>query len=139
VHQFEFRLQRVLDYRELQEGWAKDALMAARASRLQAEATLVQMANEKQDALSPQGDIRRLISLESYVALLEDRIASQESVIAILSDEEQKAHADWNEARTALKSLLKLRERAELEWQQEMQSAEQSLLDEWTQSRRDAS
>jgi hypothetical protein len=48
---FEFRLQRVLEYRERLEGWAKDTYLDSRAARLETEAGIHELRMRRGDLL----------------------------------------------------------------------------------------
>jgi flagellar export protein FliJ len=134
---FTFRLQRLLDYRRLQEKWAKDAFLAARARRLEAEEARNCIDAFRDELLScGQSDLRSRIALESAVNRLDDEQRAQESVISILSDEESGAREAWVKSRQDGEALDKLREMALDEWKTDETRREQAELDEWSTTRR---
>ncbi len=139
MRKFEFRLQKVLDYRILQEDWSKKAFRDARIARQDAEKILF----KKQELLNMvlrQGanSIREYQTIEDYITRLSDEIESQKSIVAVLLEEEEKANYEWQEARKALKTIQKLKEIAEHAWREEVAKSEQKHLDDWTTSRRAA-
>jgi flagellar protein FliJ len=136
---FNFRLQKVLEYREMQEGWAKDAYIEARAMRLGAEATVEAIAERRKEAFS-----NRLQSLddhqmlERYLQQLDDEERAQRSVIAVLETEEANALVVWQERKKELESRVKLRDHAFADYQLDETRREQAELDEWAVTRRTA-
>ena len=139
MHRFQFRLQRVLEYRHLQESWAKDAYLAAKKSRSQAESELAARASKKTEAQTfTAKNLEERRTLENYLAKLADDIESQKSVVEILKTEESAARGEWVEAKKKRQALTKLRDAAEIEWQKLEAQAEQKGLDEWSSTRRAA-
>lgn len=136
---FKFRLQKLLEYRQLQEKWAKDAYMAKIAQRNEAELEVESLVRRKTDSLRahPTGlDDRQ--ALDSYVTRLEDEARAAEATVEVLNNEVEEALNAWNEARQEAEAMGKLRE-AEFEaWQLEQSRKEQSELDEWAVFRRAA-
>jgi flagellar export protein FliJ len=136
---FKFRLQRVLEYRELQEGWAKDAYREARSQLSQAEAELAQLFKRQAGAQAvPTETLDQRLTLDQYLKRVEDEIAAQQTVIDILSAEEEKAKNEWLEAKRNCEAMAKLRETAEALWQSEADAEEQKELDDWATTRRAA-
>ncbi|MCH8273673.1 MAG: flagellar export protein FliJ [Armatimonadetes bacterium] len=137
MRKFEFRLQRVLEYRELQEGWAKEAYLGAQAARLRAEDDLAKLRGRREDALLTSApSLVEIRDLDRYLSRLEDEIEEQKSVVEILKADEEKALHEWTEARKNLKALQKLRDSAQTEWQRQADREEQKSLDDWTSMRR---
>jgi flagellar protein FliJ len=140
VSKFEFRLQRVLEYRETLEQKAKDAYLDARADRLEAEVESRGIEARRQDVLQrPATDLQDRQAIELMMLKLDDDQRNQQSVIAILLEDEERAMADWHDKRKELEILVRLREKALEEWQLDETRREQSELDEWAVMRRDAS
>lgn len=139
MRKFEFRLQRVLDYRHLLEGWAKDALREAQAALVDAEQELEAILAERAQALKrKQKTLEAMVEQETFVLKLEDDAETQRSVIAILADEVERATNEWIEAKRAVETMEKLKQR-ELEiWETELAREEQKALDDWTNTRRPA-
>lgn len=136
---FEFRLQRVLDYRRLVEGWAKGAYLDTRVRRLEAEADLHAIEARRQEILrqSP-GTVDELLGLERYLVRLQDEERAQQTLISILIQEEETAQMNWIEKRKEAESLERLRTEHLAEWQYEADLEEQKALDEWAVTRRKA-
>lgn len=139
MRRFEFRLEKVLEYRRLQEGWAKDALREAQAALAESERALERILREREVALERRPEsVETFIDLDSYVTRLEDDAEAQRSVVAILADEVERARQEWMAARRALQTMEKLRDREYEQWESELQREEQKALDEWTNTRRSA-
>ena len=137
--EFAFRLQRVLEYRELAEGWAKDAYLEARAARLEAAAVL-EAIQQRRNAIvqKPATKIEDRIALESCIEKSKEDERQQKVVIELLETDEAKRKEDWTEARKELQALEKLRESALAQWKLEENRREQKALDELSIQRRAA-
>lgn len=136
MRKFYFRLQKVLEYRELQENWAKDAYLAAKSARIQSETELAHIkARHAQAQKTRTVDLNERRMLETYLAKLLEDICSQQSVIEILAGEEEHARNEWLETKKKKEALLKLREAAEIEWTKAENFQEQKDLDEWSTRR----
>jgi flagellar FliJ protein len=136
---FRFRLQRVLDYRRLVEGWARDAYMEARARRLQADLAIAQIEQRRARALTRAlAGLAGRQTLEAYIERLDGERRAQEAVRSILMQEEGQAFATWRQKRREAEALDKLREKHEAEWKLEQARKEQAALDEWAVTRRAA-
>ena len=136
---FAFRLQRVLEYRELAEGWAKDAYLEARAARLEAAAVLEAIQQKRNDiVLKPAKTIEDRIALEACIEKSKEDERQQQIVIELLETDEAKRKEDWTDARKELQALEKLRESALTQWKLEENRREQKALDELSIQRRAA-
>lgn len=136
---FDFRLQKVLEYRRLVEGWAKDAYLDARVARLEAETAMHGIRKQREILLT--GIPRTLDehqAQERRLHLLDDQEAQQKIVVDVLLDEEAAALHEWTQKKQDVAALEKLHDRAYDEWQTEMNREEQAFLDEWSTSRRAA-
>jgi flagellar export protein FliJ len=131
MRKFRFRLQRVLEYRALQEEWAKEAWLEARALRIAAQQELEKTIQEKRRAecILPTS-VEEMQALDLYLERLEDEIEAQEAIVETLRQDEEKCHGEWIEARK------NLREKAYELWQLESARAEQKALDDWSNARR---
>lgn len=139
MRKFEFRLQRVLDYRALQEEWAQTAFREAQASRILAEKELSALVEKKLNVSSQaRNSLVEMKDLETWILRIEDEIESQHSVIRILEEEEIKYQQEWIAARQALESMQKLREIALEEYEKTVETEEQKELDEWANRKRAA-
>ncbi|MBS1718828.1 MAG: flagellar FliJ family protein [Armatimonadetes bacterium] len=136
---FQFRLQRVLDFREMAEEWAKNDYLERRAARLLAEQERVQIAGERKNAIGRGAeslDARR--NLEMLLSRYDEEEAIQLRIIAELEEEEERAAEVWREKKQELEAMVKLRDKALEEWTLEDTRREQAELDEWAVLRRKA-
>ncbi|MCU0315530.1 MAG: flagellar FliJ family protein [Fimbriimonadaceae bacterium] len=135
---FQWRLQRLLEYRQLLEKQAKDAFLQAKARTNGAEADKARMERDLASQIPERSseDLHLILSHGSFVERLEDLIQSQAAVISVLVDEEETFRLAWIFAKQESEALLKLRERALAEWQIEETRLEQNALDEWAVMRR---
>ncbi len=136
---FKFRLEKLLEYRRLQEKWAKEAYLEALARRVETEHEVEQAKRHRAYVLQakPCGLDER-VSLDAYVTRLEDELRAAESALAVLANETESALQEWHRARSDSEAMEKLRQR-ELEfWTQEQNRREQTELDEWAVLRRAA-
>jgi len=139
VKRFEFSLQRVLDYRRLVEGWARDQFLETQARRFEAEADREIIGARRQQVLKTEpSTVGELLDLERYLVRLEDEERTQDVLISILLNEEEQARESWTERRQEAEALEKLRERQHEEWRLDQDREEQKALDEWTITRRRA-
>lgn len=136
---FEFRLQRVLDYRALAEEWAKDAYLDARAARLQAVAELETIEVRRGELLkSPHATLDDRLAMQNCLDKYDEDERQQRIVIDMLEADEAKRKDEWTEARKELQVMEKLREKALAEWTLDQNRREQKELDEWSVMRRAA-
>lgn len=139
MRQFEFSLQKVLDYRRMVEDWAKKAYLEAHAKHLGALDDLAAISQRRIVVLETRPEtVEELLTLERYLVRLEDEERAQHSVIAILIQEEESALAHWNDKRHEAEALERLREKQHHEWMVECDREEQKALDEWSVMRRKA-
>lgn len=136
---FQFRLHKVLEYRELVEEWAKEAYLDARARRLQAEIAITGIVERRAHAVRHRPDsVEDMMALERFCDRLDADQRAQESLVSLLEQEEEKARLQWLEKRTDAEAMRKLREAKLAEWRLETERAEQRELDEWAVTRRAA-
>lgn len=139
MSEFRFRLQRVLDYRALAEGWAKDAYLEARAARLEAVAGLESIEVRRGELLMKPADaLDARLAMQACLDRMEDEERQQRVVIEMLEHDEATRKEEWTEARRELQVLERLRESAYAEWMLEENRREQKELDEWSVTRRAA-
>jgi flagellar FliJ protein len=132
VKKFNFRLQKVLEYRILLEQWAKEAYLDARAARLEGELALMKIGELRKDALSwatPTIESRQ--TLEIQLRKLDQKEIEQRIITNVLVHEESQAREAWTERKVELESLNKIYEQQYSEWQREADRHLQSELDEW--------
>lgn len=136
---FQFRLQRVLDYRAILEEQAKDAYLDAKAARLEAEAGIQSIADHRKKLLSTKLEtIQDRISMQELLASLDDQERQQKIIIDMLTIDEENRRVEWVEKKQELETLVKLREKEYDMWQLEETRKEQAALDEWATTRKTA-
>ena len=130
---FAFRLQRVYEYRELEEGWAKDNFLAKHINRMEAENELFQLEDDRRLLLSAGADdLNSRMDLELRIQKLDDHDRALKILIHELTIEEEKARDEWILKKQDKSVLEKLREKAYNAWMYRQNKLEQSALDEWT-------
>ena len=134
---FAFSLQRVLDYRRLEERWAEDAFRLAREAVSEAEGELDAVRSRRR-AVCEQTvpDVSARLGLERYHAGLDEEEESAQNRLALLVNDEARAMNEWRNCRIAAEALDKLRQSAFEEWTREETRREQADLDEWAVLRR---
>lgn len=136
---FNFRLQRVLDYRTMIEKWAKQSYMAARAARIAQEAAIADHIGLRNQRLHAQfKNLQDRLNLEAALASLDDQEIELKIELQALEADEAGALSEWQVKRQDREALEKLHARAFDEWQVERNRHEQNDLDEWTTMRRKA-
>ena len=137
--EFAFRLQKVLEYRRMMEGWAKEAWMEAKARRLEGEADIARIVGIRATSLTAQVErVDQMIALENYLTRLDDEQRASEALAAILREEENSALIEWTKRRQDAEALEKLSERERSQWELDQRRKEQAALDEWAVIRREA-
>lgn len=137
---FDFRLQKVLEYREMLEQWAKDTYLDARAARLEAEVALTGINIQRDQLLEETAvdSIEDMQTIDLRLNLLDTKALHQNTIIQVFRAEEAQAMEVWTEKKHELEALSKLRDKSYAEWEKEMGRQEQLALDEWTNHRRAA-
>jgi flagellar protein FliJ len=136
---FHFRLHKVLEYRELQEEWAKTAYLEAQRERLQGDAELARICQKRTDILAhPVLSIGDRLAIERMLFVVDDLEHQQRIVLQVLMGEEAEALLHWQEKKRDAEVLRKLKEKAYSEWEIEQSRREQAELDEWAVLRRAA-
>jgi len=139
VARFEFRLEKLFEYRQLQEEWAKDAYLASQARRIEGEHEIDKVKARRKVALkNVPKDLAEHVALDGYLCRLDDEERGAEAVLSVLAIEEEDARLEWLEAKTASDALEKLREKDFELWQIDELRREQAALDEWAVLRRAA-
>ena len=134
---FSFRLQKVLEYREMEEGWAKDAYLAAQRERNDKLGEIKKLISHRSSVVSlPANSIDSRLHLERVLERIDDEERHHRLALAILENEELTAEAEWTVKRQAVKAIEKLRENALETWKLDEERREQADLDEWTTMRR---
>lgn len=134
---FSFRLQKVLEYRVMEEGWAKDNFRAAQNAKSEKQAEIRKLIEHRSGVISlPANSIESRLHLERVMERIDDEERAQRAALAILENEEVNAQAAWNLKRQAVKAIEKLRENALEQWKLDEERREQADLDEWAVLRR---
>ena len=137
MSKFHFRLQSVLNYRSELEETAKSIYLAAQASRVELERTMVTTRVQRASVLANSAkDIISRLDLQNHVERLDSDESTMKSALNVLMDEEEAAKTRWLFARREHEVLRKLREKALEHWTAEESRLEQSALDEWAVLRR---
>ncbi len=136
---FKFRLETLLGVRRAAEDEAKAAYLEAMARRVAAEGDVDGIVQRRQTLLChSQETLADRVTNERYLERLDDEQRAQESLVALLSDEEEQARQRWAMAHQEVEALVKLKDKAHAEWLYEEQRKEQGEMDEWASMRRAA-
>ncbi|MEI8282530.1 MAG: flagellar export protein FliJ [Armatimonadota bacterium] len=129
---FAFRLQKVFEYRELEEGWAKDNFLAKHVARMEVENELFQLEDDRKFLLSAGADdLSARVELEMRIQKLDDNERAIRILIHQLTVEEEKARDEWVMKKQDKSVLEKLRDKAYSAWILRQNKLEQAALDEW--------
>ena len=139
MKKFKFRLQQVLEYRMMEEQWAKEAFLTARLATLECEGDIQDLITRRKEMLKqPVGDIHAHRAIERLLQKSDDDERAKHVALEVLKDEEAAALEQWKFKRRELEVLKSLREEAYAAWQKESDHQEQAALDEWATTRRAA-
>ncbi|MBS1722939.1 MAG: flagellar export protein FliJ [Armatimonadetes bacterium] len=134
---FKFKLEKLLEYRRLQEGWAKDAYAETMARKLEAEGQLEGLRRKRQEAcMARPCGLDGRVSLDKYVTRLQDEERAGEATLSVLESDVEAAQQVWLEARKEAEAIQKLRDADFEQWLLEENRREQAELDEWSILRR---
>lgn len=134
---FAFSLQRVLDYRRLEERWAEEAFRLARQAVTEVEASLDAIRTRRRDLSDHSAtSLAVRLDIERCHVELDREEESAQNRLALLTNDEARAMEEWRNCRIAAEALDKLRESAFEEWTREEARREQADLDEWAVLRR---
>jgi flagellar export protein FliJ len=137
VSGFQFRLQKVFEYREMLEEEAKNHYRERQSLRVEAENELDEI--DKLRRLFVQlkaDDLATRLDLELRLQKLDDNDRACRLLIKHLEDEEEKAKQEWLATKRETGVLESLRDKAKEEWQLNEDRKEQQALDEWATQRR---
>ncbi len=137
MRKFTFRLAKLLEYRHLQEKWAKDEFLSRRAKRIECERQI----EELKDRRSAHGrknytTLEERLAQEAYLGRLEDEKRGFEAAAAVLAGEEELARVKWLQLKKDAEALEKLKEKDFELWSTEEKREVQKELDEWSVQRR---
>ena len=134
---FSFRLQKVLEVREMEEGQARDQFRIAQDARSEKQSEIGKLIAHRSAIVSqPANSLESRLHLERVMERIDDEERAQRAALAILENEEASAQHAWNLRRQAVKAIEKLREAALEQWKLDEERREQAALDEWAVLRR---
>jgi flagellar export protein FliJ len=136
---FAFRLQKVFEYRELEEQWAKDHLLACMARIAEVEDEAVRIETMRKEAISStEASLMGRQQLENLLATFSIQESGVRSLVRELESEAEEARQVWFAKRKEKAALETLRDKAYEEWRLESERRIQRELDEWAVMRRSA-
>ncbi len=137
MRKFSFRLAKLLEYRRLQEKWAKDEFLSCRAKRIEGENEISRLKDQRMQAMqTTYKSLEERKAQQIYANRLEDDKRSVEAAVAVLAGEEEVARQKWFRVRKDAEALEKLREKDLELWTLDERREVQKDLDEWTITRR---
>ncbi|HEY3781303.1 MAG TPA: flagellar FliJ family protein [Fimbriimonadaceae bacterium] len=137
MKKFNFRLQKVLEYRQMLQQWAKEAYLDARSSRLEAELSLHQITSLRLEVLTWRSNtIESRQTIEMQLRKLDQKEVEQRLIVNVLVHEEELALNAWKEKKIELEALNKMYDKQFGEWQLDMDRKLQNELDEWATRKR---
>lgn len=132
-----FRLQKVFEYRELEEQWAKENFISRQATRMAAVDELFGIESDRRLLLSAGADdLAARRDLEMRLSKLDDYDRAARILIHQLEIEEEQARSEWLLKKQEKSALEKLRDRAYVAWSEAENRKEAAALDEWAVQRR---
>lgn len=139
MKKFEFRLEKVLEYRRMVEDWAKKAYLESQQRLVEAQNVREAIMERRGQALLVASrDLEERRTIYVYVQRLDDEEQMQLTLIGILEEAMEKARDEWIEKRREAEALQTLRDEQYAEWRLAADRAEQADLDEWAVLRRKA-
>jgi flagellar FliJ protein len=137
MRKFSFRLAKLLEYRRLQEKWAKDEFLSCRAKRIEGENEISRLKDQRIQAMhKTYSTLEERKAQQNYANRLEDDKRAVEAAVAVLAGEEEVARQKWFKVRKDAEALEKLREKDLELWTLDERRQVQKDLDEWTITRR---
>jgi flagellar export protein FliJ len=134
---FAFRLQKVFEYRQLEEDAAKNIYLEKQSVRVQAENELDEIDALRKNIVTDRADdLNARLALEYRLQKLDDNERACRLLIRHLIDEEELAKDEWLVKKREAGVIETLHDKARDEWQHEEDLKEQHALDEWATQRR---
>jgi flagellar export protein FliJ len=134
---FTFRLAKLLEYRGLQEKWAKDEYLLCRAKRIEGENQIEGLKHKRATAMSKNYEtIQDKKAQEAFTSRLDDDRRAVEAAVAVLAGEEEVAKQHWLKAKRDAEALEKLEQKDLDAWSLEERRKAQKELDEWALRKR---
>ena len=136
---FIFRLQRVLEYRELQADWAKKAMAQAALELAEVEFEMDRLAQNAIDSVQRSAeDVVSRLTLGDHL----DALDGARRILAIQRDTCERiletARDEWQGKHSELRAMESLRETEHRAWLYLEERREAAALDEWAVMRRAA-
>ena len=138
MKKFRYRLERVLEYREIVKNDKKRALGIARQELATAQKRLAELERDLVAERVRYGSVMTVEELElirAYGEWLRAAIANQRTVITKCEEKVAKALAEYIEAAKEAESLIKHKEKKLTEYREYIEREEQKFLDELTTQR----
>ena len=141
---FRFRLQKVLDIRQMIEDQLVLELARLRAELESEQARLVELVSEMEAHKAvmkrrlTEADAEKIRESYEYIQSLRRRILEQEKVVAEAAQRRDEKLTETIQASQDRKVMERLKERQQAEHQAEMLSEEQKSLDDMASARRHA-
>jgi flagellar FliJ protein len=139
MRKFEFRLERVLDYRRTLEENAKTDFLESQARRIELDAQIDELRRSRRGKLVEAVDgVQDRQALDLWLMRSDVEESHLRVAQDILIQEEDAAKERWIVCRMEAEVLAKLREKAHAEYLLQAERHEQAALDEWATMRRPA-
>ncbi|MBV6459859.1 MAG: hypothetical protein HONBIEJF_03013 [Fimbriimonadaceae bacterium] len=136
---FRWKLEKLLEYRRLQEDWSKTAFLEAQQRLVDGEAAIGRIRDRRARVLrQPLAGLEDRLTMQGYLVRLDNEEREQDVANGVLVNELESAKREWIDRRKETKALERLREAAESAWRSGILKQEQSELDEWAVMRRAA-
>jgi flagellar export protein FliJ len=140
VGKFKFKLAKVLEYRELEESWAKDYYVACQKKRMEAEDAVDEIEAERMRLVARGAkSLQDRKDLETLLQKCGDGERAAMLLLVQLTEDEDQARDTWMAKRKDRLTLQKIHDKALEDWKLEQERREQKALDEWATQRRRAS
>ncbi len=130
MRRFQFRLERVLRYRETREGIAYRALQDALQQRMQLQAQIRALTEQMRQIASAAAHPNEWTQREHALEAMATRLQRLQDTLPLLQEQEAHAREVYLQARREREALTQLRIRAYEHYQQEIQRLVQNEIDE---------
>lgn len=130
MRRFQFRLERVLRYRETREGIAYRALQDAVQQRMQLQAQIRALTEQMRQLASATTHPNEWTQRERALEALATRLQRLQDTLPLLQEQEAHAREVYFQARREREALTQLRIRAYEHYRQEIQRLVQNEIDE---------
>lgn len=139
MRKFKFKLQKVLEYRRLQEEWSETAYRESMAKLNDGRKTLTRLKEDVQTAqLKRFMRLDEKLSQEAFLDRLRDQVSIQNSVLGFMETEAETLRTIWLQKREEAEAMQTLHDNAKSNYDKEAAQLEQKMLDEMAITRRKA-